>query len=115
MAWLVTPAHLSRRSEFFHQLGQTTAAGLGLISALEILHRNPPQPSLRPELARALAALREGLSVSEALSRSGHWLSSFDIALIAAGEQSGRMPQSFELLAQYYADRAKLMRQVIGM
>jgi type II secretory pathway component PulF len=115
MAMLVTPAQLTRRSDFFHQLGQMAAAGLGLIQAFEILHRNPPQPSLRPHLARALSGLREGFSVSEALSRSGSWLSSFDIALISAGEQSGRMPQCFELLAQYYGDRAKLVRQVIGM
>lgn len=115
MALLVTPAQLTRRSDFFHQLGQMSAAGLGLIQAVEILHRSPPQPSLRPALAKALAALREGYSVSESLTRSGSWLSSFDIALIAAGEQSGRLPQCFELLAQYYSDRAQLLRQVIGM
>jgi type II secretory pathway component PulF len=114
MALLVTPAQLTRRSDLFHQLAQMTAAGLGLIQSIEVLHRSPPQPNLRAPLAQALHHLREGSGVSESLSRSGGWLSSFDIALIEAGEKSGRLPQCFELLATYYAERAQLARQVIG-
>jgi type II secretory pathway component PulF len=114
MALLVTPAQFTRRSDLFHQLAQMTAAGLGLIQSIEVLHRSPPQPSLRAPLARALNDLRQGSGVAESLSRSGSWLSSFDIALIEAGEKSGRLPQCFELLARYYAERAQLVRQVIG-
>lgn len=114
MALLVTPAQLTRRADFFHQLSQMTAAGLGLIRALEVAERNPPQASLRAPLQRALAMLRDGAGVAESLSRSGHWLSDFDIALIQAGEQSGRLPQCFELLSGYYSDRAQLIRQVIA-
>ena len=91
-----------------------TAAGLGLINALEILERNPPQPWLRVPLRRALESLKEGSGVSDSLSRSGHWLSSFDVALIEAGEKSGRLPQCFELLSKYYSERSALVRQVIG-
>ncbi|HMJ91492.1 MAG TPA: type II secretion system F family protein [Candidatus Acidoferrum sp.] len=114
MALIVTPTQLTRRSDLFHQLAQMTAAGLGLIQSIEVIHRSPPQPSMRASLARALAHLREGFGVSESLSRSGSWLSSFDIALIDAGEKSGRLPQCFALLATYYADRAQLIRQVTG-
>ncbi len=114
MPALSTPAQLSRRSDLFHQLAQMTAAGLGLIQALEILERNPPQAWMRAVLARSLDHLREGSFFSESLRRSGNWLSSFDIALIQAGEQSGRLPQCFKLLADYYAGRAQLVRQVIG-
>ncbi len=91
-----------------------TAAGLGLIQALEILERNPPQPWMRAVLSLALGQLREGAVLSEALRASGRWLSDFDIALIQAGEQSGRLPQCFGLLSKYYAERAELARQVIG-
>ncbi len=114
MALLVTPAQLTRRSDLFHQLAQMTAAGLGLIQSIEVLQRNPPQPSPRAPLARALVQLNQGAGVTESLSKSGDWLSSFDIALIEAGEKSGRLPQCFELLATYYAERATLMRQVMG-
>lgn len=114
MALVVTPAQLTRRADLFHQLSQMTAAGLGLIQSLEVLEKSPPQPSLRPALTRALAHLNQGEGVSHSLAKSGHWLSSFDIALIEAGEKSGRLPQCFELLANYYAERAQLVRQVIG-
>src|SRR5436190_418415 len=38
----------------------------------------------------------------------------FDIALIEAGEQSGRLEACLQLLADYYRDRAQLARQVIS-
>ena len=42
----------------------------------------------------------------------GRWLPSFDLALIQAAEQSGRLPESFRLLAGYYTERAQLARRV---
>jgi type IV pilus assembly protein PilC len=40
-------------------------------------------------------------------------LPAFDIALLQAGEQSGRLEACFRLLADYYRDRARLARQVL--
>jgi type II secretory pathway component PulF len=48
------------------------------------------------------------------LRRSGHWLPAFDLALLQAGEHSGRLDACFRLLADYYTDRARLARQMIG-
>jgi type II secretory pathway component PulF len=111
---LITPGQLTSRSELFHQLSQVTAAGIGLIGALEILQRNPPHPSMRAPISRLLAQLEQGSSFGESLDRSGRWLSSFDIALLQAGEKSGRLPDCFRLLSSYYEQRAQLARQVIG-
>jgi type II secretory pathway component PulF len=41
-------------------------------------------------------------------------LPEFDIALLQAGEQSGRLDACFRLLADYYADRARIARQLIA-
>lgn len=114
MALLITPGQLTGRSELFHQLAQVTASGLGLIAALEMLERNPPKPSLRQPISRLLELLRSGETFGESLARSGNWLSSFDVALVQAGEQSGRLPDVFRVLSAYYAQRAQLARQVIG-
>jgi len=46
--------------------------------------------------------------------RIGQWLPAFDVALLQAGEQSGRLEACFRLLADYYTDRARLARQVIA-
>jgi type II secretory pathway component PulF len=111
---LITPGQLTNRSELFHQLGQVTAAGLGLITALEMLQRNPPHLSMRAPITRLLHQLREGDTFGGSLERTGRWLSAFDVALLQAGEKSGRLPDCFRLLAAYYAQRAELARQVIG-
>ena len=39
---------------------------------------------------------------------------SFDLALLEAGEQSGRLDACFKLLAIYYQERAQMARQVIS-
>jgi type II secretory pathway component PulF len=114
MSLLITPGQLASRSELFHQLGQVTASGIGLIGALEILQRNPPRLSMGGPIARLREQLEDGSTFGNALEHSGRWLPSFDIALLQAGEKSGRLPDCFRLLAEYYAQRAQLARQVIG-
>jgi type II secretory pathway component PulF len=42
------------------------------------------------------------------------WLPDFDTALLSVGEQSGRLDQSFRLLASYYDSRAKLIRDTLA-
>ena len=111
---IITPGQLSRRADFYHQLGQLTGAGLGLIRALEQLSRNPPDGSYRQSISRVLEQIAEGSTFTDALRRCGHWLPAFDLALLQAGEQSGRLEACFRLLADYYTDRARLARQMIG-
>ena len=114
MSWLVTPGQLASRSELFHQLAQVTASGIGLIGALEMLQRHPPRASLRQPISQLLVQLQAGSSFGDSLEHSGGWLSSFDVALLQAGEQSGRLPDCFRLLSDYYSQRAQLARQVMA-
>jgi type II secretory pathway component PulF len=90
------------------------AAGLSLIRALDQLRNAPPSRSLVRPVQRLLDGLNQGLTFSEALKTLGRWLPSFDSALLAAGEQSGRTDTACTLLANYYANRAALARQVIS-
>ena len=108
-----TPGQFTRRSEFYHQLGALTGAGLGLIAGLEQLKRNPPAYSYREPIRRLLEQLNQGYSFSESLERLGRWLPAFDVALLQAGEHSGRLETCLKLLSDYYRDRARLARQVI--
>jgi type IV pilus assembly protein PilC len=114
MPLIITPGQLSRRADFYHQLGQLTGAGLGLMRALEQLKRNPPDRSYREPIGRVLAQITDGSTLTDSLRRAGHWLPAFDLALLEAGEHSGRLEACFRLLADYYTDRARLARQMIG-
>ena len=111
---ILTPGQFTQRAAFYQQLSQLTAAGLGVVTALQQLQRNPPAPSYRQPIQRALGELAGGCTFAEALLKGGSWLPSFDITLIEAGEKSGRLDQCFRLLADYYSDRARLTRQMIG-
>ena len=111
---IITPGQLSRRADFYHQLGQLTGAGLGLLQALEQLRRNPPDRSYRQPLSQVLEQITAGTTLTEAVKSCGHWLPAFDVALLEAGEHSGRLDACFRLLADYYTDRARLARQMIS-
>lgn len=113
MPFIVTPRQLDQRAELFHQLSQLTSAGIGIIPALEQIKRSPPSRSYREPLQRLLAELAGGATVADALQRLG-WLPAFDLALIEAGERSGRIDACLRLLANYYNERARLIRQTIA-
>src|SRR6266700_2686467 len=109
-----TPAQLARRADFYHQLGQLTSAGLTVVVALEQLQRHPPAPSYRVPIKQTLQNLAAGCNLTESLQSLGQWLPEFDLALLHAGEQSGRLEACFRALADYYTERAQLLRQMIA-
>lgn len=109
-----TPGRLAQRSEFYHQLAQLTDAGLTLRSALESQESHPPARWLREPAARLLGFLKEGGTFGEAVAAVPNWVPAFDAALLDAGEQSGQLPSCFKLLANHYAERARLAREVLA-
>jgi len=113
MPLIVTPRQFTQRAEFYHQLAQCTSAGIGVIRALEQIKANPPARSFREPLQRLLDELDKGATLAESLQQLG-WLPAFDVALVEAGERSGRLDACFRLLADYYNDRATIARQVIA-
>jgi type IV pilus assembly protein PilC len=114
MPFIITPGQLNRRAEFYYQLAQYTAAGITLSAAFDQLQQHPPARAYTRPLANVLRHLAEGYSLTESLQRLGSWLPAFDLALLNAGEQSGRLDACFRLLADYYEDRARMARQLIG-
>jgi type II secretory pathway component PulF len=109
----ITPGQLARRADFYHQWAQLTSAGLGVIQALEQLERHPPSRNYRAPIRQLLTGITQGYSITESLTQLGRWLPEFDLALLHAGEQSGRLDQCFRLLADYYSGRAALARQLL--
>jgi type IV pilus assembly protein PilC len=114
MSLILTPGQFTQRAEFYYQLSQLTAAGIGLPSALEQLRRNPPARSYQTPISQLLDLLNSGYTLSESLRNLPDWLPEFDVSLLHAGEQSGRLDASFKLLADYYTERARIARQVLG-
>jgi type II secretory pathway component PulF len=109
-----TPGRLAQHAEFYHQLAQLTDAGLTLRSALESQERHPPARWLREPSRRLLGVLNQDGTFAEAVASSRDWVPQFDAALLEAGEQSGRLPGCFRLLAEHYQERARLAREVLS-
>jgi len=114
MAFIVTPTQLSHRAELYYQLGALTAAGVTLRQSLDTLQQSSASRSFREPLGRLATLLDQGCTFSEALKTTGGWIPSFDLALLEAGEQSGRLDACFKLLAEYYRERAQLARNVLA-
>ena len=114
MPLIITPTQLERRAELYHQLGSLLAAGMTFHQGLEQLLQHPPSLFLRPAISRWLDHLNEGCTVTEAVGRLGRWMPAFDLALVEAGEKSGRLDACFKLLALYYSERAQMGRQIIS-
>src|SRR6266540_4420164 len=111
---LVTPRQFSHRAELYQQLGQLTAAGIGLPQAILLQQRAPPSRSFCEPLGLVARELAEGATFCGALQSTGRWLPEFDAALLHAGEQSGRLPACFKLLAEHYENAAGLLRKMIS-
>jgi type IV pilus assembly protein PilC len=114
MSFLITPRQFTQRAEFYHQLAQLTSAGIGLLPALEQLKRNPPGNSYREPIQKLLNELAQGRTFTASLHQLDGWLPEFDIALIDAGERSGRLDACFRMLADYYNEQARITKQVIS-
>jgi type IV pilus assembly protein PilC len=114
MPLIITPSQLERRAELYHQLGIMISAGMTIHQALAQLKQNPPDRALRPKISEWLHHLSQGLTVSQAVQSMGKWMPSFDLALIEAGEQSGRLDACFKLLALHYQEKARMVKQAIS-
>jgi type II secretory pathway component PulF len=111
---IVPPGQLNRRAELYHQLGSMIAAGVPLIKAMEMASANPAVRASRKTFLELIQHLQSGLTFSESMTRVQGWMPEFDIALLSVGEESGRLDASFKLLANYYAVRAKIVRDTIA-
>ena len=113
MPLIISPRQFVQRAELYHQLNQLTSAGIPIVRALEQIERRPPASAYHKPLQRLLNEIAKGATLAESLQRLD-WLPAFDLALIGAGEQSGRLDACFRMLADYYNDRARVIRQVIS-
>jgi type IV pilus assembly protein PilC len=114
MALITTPGRLKQQGEFYHQLASMTRAGVTIVQAIDILRKNPPNRRLGHVANQLGDAVLRGSTFTEAMRSSGRHLPEFDIALIEAGETSGRLAECFKLLGDFYVERGQLISKVIS-
>jgi type IV pilus assembly protein PilC len=105
---MIKPAKIAM---VYHNLGVLLNAGMPIIKSFDTMAGNS-QGGLKKifnEIAKALSA---GESLTDAMSRYDRFFSPLDIKMVKAGDNSGRLPQCFQLLSKWYDFRAKLQRIV---
>ncbi|MFO1497950.1 MAG: type II secretion system F family protein [Verrucomicrobiota bacterium] len=95
-------------------MASLTAAGIPLIQALEMVRDSASHRAQTRHFRRLVDHLNDGSTLTESLRTANQWLPQFDLALIEAGEQSGRLDVCFRFLAEYYNERARLARQILA-
>jgi type II secretory pathway component PulF len=114
MALITTPGQLKQQGEFYLQLSSMTRAGVTIVHAVETLHRSPPNRRLGAVAGRIGEIVQQGSTFTEAMRSARAHLPEFDIALLEAGETSGRLTECLRLLGDFYQERARLVTQVIS-
>lgn len=114
MGFITTPGQLKSQGEFYHQLASMTAAGVTIVQAVEMLSRNAPSRRLSWLATQIKDSIIRGSTFTEAMRATGRRLPEFDVALIEAGEASGRLDQCFRLLGDFYVERGKLTAKILG-
>jgi len=107
---LLAPVQLSfsAKEHFFHGLAQMLRSGLPVSKALEQLAMGANRAAKQASIASR--HLDEGFAA--AFDRAG--FSTVDVEVLAAGEQSGRLEEACERLAEYYANLASARRKIVS-
>lgn len=115
MAFLLNAGPATVQSEFYHQLGMMCQAGLSLPQSLEALDRSRGFRSYQRRIRDWREAIERGETFSEAIAHSRGQVPEFDLALLYAGENSGRLDDCFQSLSEYYRTRAENIRETRGL
>lgn len=110
-------ATVAEVSQLLHQLALLLQAGIHLKAALQLLWESTPSLALYTWIARLMAQLEGGFSLSMALQQvSPSYLHPQEIQLIQMGELSGQLPSLLRQIAQQrqaVAARRQKIRQVL--
>ncbi len=102
-----------RRSQMYLQLGQLLDAGVEPLHAFDVLLQNRPFGIDVPQIESVKRQIAEGSTLTEAFRSTGGWIPDFDLGILSAGELSGSLDACCRYLAEYYENRARVVRSVL--
>jgi type IV pilus assembly protein PilC len=85
-------------------------AGLTLVRMFDMQTRNGP-PRMREAAGRIAAQLQSGSTLEDALTAEGPNLPELFVSLAVVGERTGRIPEVFGQLEEYYRLQAQMRRE----
>lgn len=99
---------------FADNLGSMITAGLSLSRALEVIERQSSSERFRALVHGVADAVRAGSSLRDALAAHPDIFSPLFVAMVGAGEESGKLPESLGIVAEQMGKSYELRRKVRG-
>lgn len=103
---------ISDRIVLARNLGTMIKAGLPLSRALAVMERQVKNKKLKQVLGNLGSDISKGTSLHEAMKKEKKVFSSLFIAMVRAGEESGKLAEAFEVVA-YQLDRSYQLHKKI--
>ena len=96
---------------FCFQLEQLTSAGVPLLEGLADLRDSSANPHFRKVIGALVSEVEGGKMLSQALAQYPSVFSNIFVSLVRAGEQTGRLPEVFQNLADTFKWQDELVSQ----
>ncbi|MBI2425762.1 MAG: type II secretion system F family protein [Candidatus Hydrogenedentes bacterium] len=96
------------------QLATSYDAGIPIVRSLALAGENAPDRKVRDVLRAIADDATAGATLGEAAFNQRKYLPMFFVTLLKAGEHSGRLDVMLRDLADYYEDKQKMTREVVG-
>ncbi len=100
-------------TRFSRVLGMSLSAGISLIDAVEQAGRASGRPMLAAQMQEASRRVRQGSSLTDALS-SASYLPIFAKRMLAAGEEAAELPRLCGVIARRYEREAEHLSKNLG-
>jgi len=97
---------------FYRQMAKLTKSGVPVLQSVFLLAQQTESESLREVLKKVHQEVREGNSLSGALSLFPRIFTSFDIGMIQTGEAAGQLEEVLERIAAYHETEREMNSKV---
>jgi len=111
---LFSTVSLSEKIMFARNLGAMLDAGLPLSRALDVLERQTRNPKLKSTLRALIEDIKKGENLHTALGKFPKIFSKLFVSMVKAGEESGKLVDSFKTISSQMKSSYELRRRIRG-
>ena len=89
-------------SEFCRELSSLLGSGVSVVRSFTIISGRDIEPKLKKSYANITTLIKRGVPLSDAMEMQGRMFPEMLVNMIRAGEESGRLDQTFEKMSVHY-------------
>ena len=101
LSWLPTRVGQKDIVMMSRQIATLFEAKVSVLSAFRLIATESENPAIREKISEISEDIKGGISISQAMSKHPEIFSDFYISMVRSGEESGRLSEAFNYLADY--------------